>query len=104
MFLRQPITQARRQQQIFIRVVRTVAFAHETLWGHPVSERQPKLYGDIDFSDGLLVADPALSGTLTGDVVLSLSNIAPETSGGFSAGFDLTGPVTFGITPGLARA
>jgi len=50
------------------------------------------------------VADPALSGTLTGDVVLSLSNVAPETSGGILAGFDLTGPVTFDISPGLARA
>src|ERR1700674_5338286 len=54
MSLRQPITQARRQQQIFIRVVRTVAFAHRTLWDHPVSDRQQKLCGDIDFSDGLL--------------------------------------------------
>src|SRR5713226_3044320 len=40
MFLRQPIPQARRQQQVFIRVVRTVAFAHKTLWAHLVSERQ----------------------------------------------------------------
>jgi hypothetical protein len=58
MFLRQPITQARRQQQIFIRVVPTVAFAHGTLCGHPVSERQQKLYRDIDFSDGLLDKTP----------------------------------------------
>src|ERR1700674_5443840 len=54
MSLRQPITQARWQQQIFIRVVRTVAFAHRTLWDHPVSDRQQKLCCDIDFSDGPL--------------------------------------------------
>jgi hypothetical protein len=51
-----------------------------------------------------VVNDPALNGTLTGDVVLSLSNVVPDASGGFLAGFDLTGPITFGITPGLARA
>src|SRR5713226_8178816 len=64
MFLRQPIPQARRQQQIFIRIVRTVALAHRTLWDHPVSKRQQKLCGDIDFSDGLLVRIPTMPPSL----------------------------------------
>ena len=54
--------------------------------------------------DGMCLIFPVLSGTLTGDVVLSLSGVAPETSGGFSAMFDITGPVRFDISADLARA
>jgi hypothetical protein len=56
MLLRQPVTQARRQQQFFIRIVRTIALAHETLSNHPVSERHRKTTAPQEyFSDRLLV-------------------------------------------------
>jgi hypothetical protein len=50
----QPITQARRNYQMFIRVVRMVAFANRTLWDHLVLEVPAKLCRAIDFSDTLL--------------------------------------------------
>jgi len=43
--LRQPLPQARRQQQFFIRVVRTAAFARKTLCDYVVSNCQEKLRG-----------------------------------------------------------
>ena len=52
--LRQPVTQAGRQQQLFIRVVWPITFAHETLWVHSVSLRQEKPRPDLGFSDRLL--------------------------------------------------
>jgi hypothetical protein len=59
--------------------------------------------GFVTYVAGLCSFAPAgLNGTLTGDVVLSLSDV-PETSGGFSATFDLTGPVTFSISSDLAN-
>jgi len=60
--------------------------------------------GFITSDIGGCIINPVLSGTLTGDVLLSLSGIAPEPSGALFARFDLTGPVTFDITPDLARA
>ena len=53
---------------------------------------------------GYCLTDDELVGTLNGDVVLSLSNVQPEPSGGFSAYFDLAGPMTFGIPGDFARA
>jgi hypothetical protein len=59
--------------------------------------------GFITSDIGACIITPVLSGTLTGDVVLSLSDIPPKT-GEFSTMFDLRGPVEFSISPDLARA